>query len=187
MRLLLLLLPLGLFAEDAKYEANLNCEIVGIEISKISEGKYESYDGYESGLEVGDKFSFFAEYRKIELFEKVTGSLILDSGKIDIAEAQEIYLPPIQITTNDYKEVFKYFSSYDTWSGVTTLNSDYKFTNIAGSRYFSFERYYKDDYQLEYSAIGLSGYRNTYYFNCMNNRNFTKAIDKFFKTLEDKD
>ena len=81
MRLLLLLLPLGLFAEDTKYEANLNCEIVGIEISRISEGKYESYSHYSDGFKVGDKLSLYANYSQITLADKDYARFTLGSTK----------------------------------------------------------------------------------------------------------
>ena len=191
MRLLLLLLPLGLFAEIVKTDNyTISCKVEHINVTTFIDGKVETYGFFNDGLKKGDTV-----YLDIKLEEeKWENTPILDNIKLYLDTQDDIskvfFLNVFFSSTFELKESFdggKYVLS-DSFSDERELydSGTIVFQDELISRSYNIFRYYKDDYQFFYNYYGREQQAN-YYLNCLNAKGLTTAIDKFFKYLENQD
>ena len=179
-RFILLLFPFFLSAEEVSSEKfNINCVVLDIQIFALEDGKSTRYRKYENGLEVGQRFSIQVEQ----------GEYVYEAVPILNNLGLEFYSSP--------GEPFKISSwirsnmTMDTDFRVITHEHDFARTEIwesgqirmnfgASDRFLNLERYYKDDYALQYGGR-FSGESFLVNANCMNNKKLTQAIEKFFE------
>lgn len=190
MRLLLLLLPLGLFAEIVNTDKyRISCKVEHIDIRSFKDGKVETYGFFTDGLKKGDTVSLDIKLEE----EKWKSTPNLDNIKLSLSHddiSQVFFLDVFFDSTFEKIEIndgSKYVSSEALIDKRILFDKGIiVYRDNLLDRSYRIDRYYKDDYQFFYSYTGAEQ-QASYYFNCINAKGLTIAIDKFFKYLEDKD
>ena len=196
MRLLLLMLPLGLFAEITTTDSyTVSCKVEHIDVREFNDGKVEIYGSFTDGLKKGD--TVLIDIELVEAQWKKDNLYIDDWVELHLSTRDDpssrLFLGELigssfeKHTRNDYTFVksgenqrfsFKEITLYDY--GKILVNSP------ALERKYRINRYYKDDYQFFYNFYGQN-VQASYYLNCLNAKGLTISIDKFFKYIENQD
>lgn len=188
MRLLLLLLPLGLFAEIVNTDNyTISCKVEHIDVTTFVDGKVETYGFFKDGLKKGDTV-----YLEVKLEEEKwknipeLDKIILNLSHDD--KSQVFFLDTFFSSTFELKDRFdggKYVS-FETLINERELDDSGTIVYEDGIRSYNIFRYYKDDYQFFYHFYTREQQAN-YYLNCINAKGLTTAIDKFFIYTREKD
>ncbi len=203
MRLLLLMLPLGLFAEIINTDYyKVSCKVEHLAIQTFKDGKVETYDSFADGLSKDDTV-----FIDIKLEEEK--SINYPDESFSPEDNIKLHLNSRDTLGNFF--ISTYFSTYPEGLFKLKENRDgEKFVQYEGdfgkgalfesgkiywddSGYsiiidysFNIIRYYKDDYQL-FLSIDSGEKQTSFYLNCINAKGLSIAIDKFFKYIENQD
>ena len=190
-RFLLLLVPIYLSADVQKF--NFQCVVSEQVIIEMNDGKTDRFDSYRDNIDVGDRFyiemqteRFGKEDKNFSLgwFAMSLWSdypLTLSHNKIysRYAELTE-YIGHDVVEPNDEfslktNKIEIWSTGKLTHSGIQALSGQKDFLHI--------ERYYKDDYEMVYMSKSPSNTSWVIHANCMNNKEFTKALDTLFASV----
>ena len=165
----------NIFSEPLPEETTLFCQIKDQQILDIEEGIVERYSRYTDGAENGETVRIVVTHglRKFNVRTKENKAMTVVSGPYS-----DTYSDPHN------KEITRGVTDYSVYAvqAEIKLNED-RMTIVSNTlnRFFFFERYYKNDWQLRFSDA-YSGY--TAVANCMNQTGFQRILkyyDKYSK------
>ena len=179
MKYLLIILTLfayQIYSQPLAEETTIFCEIKDQQILYIEEGIPKKYSGYSDAAQNGDTVKIVVEYG-------------LKKFNIETPEHKPMTLFSMGWTDSyapDRKSVqmLKIIDNYSVVSAQTDiqLNEDYMvISDNVLNRNFSFERYYKNDWQMTFSNT-TSGY--TAVANCMNQSGFQRILAFYDKHIK---
>ena len=188
-RFLLLLVPFYLSADLQNF--NFQCVVSEQVIIEMNDGKTNRFDSYRDNIDVGDRF--YIEMQT-ERFGKEDKNFSLGWSSMNLWTDQPFTLSPNRIFSSaaELTEYIRYdkVESKDEWqTNKIEIESTGKLTHsgiqaLSGHKDFlHIERYYKDDYEMVYMSKSPSNTSWVIHANCMNNKEFTKALDTLFASV----